>query len=706
MMASSITALRRAQGFLRSIAVVVCIAFTMLILTPTVVAARQLTDPPATSAALAPSDEATFARTLERLENRLEKLEERLNRRLDAALDVKDVNKLKRRLERLDARLVRNFAKVRRFIQRKQLPVDILLRHETMVDTYQAELDRLIRVLSDVETITDDNARLQAVKAALAQLRDQPHRRSQQPFDPSDLPNQGLQPNPGNKPKDKPAAFSQAGLHSNPLMRLAALGDFTFDHLPGASDPAYLAATTEVTLSDAITAKAAALNHDPIQIYNWVRNHVEWLPSWGAYQSADLTLGSRRGNAMDISSLLIALLRASHIPARYVHGTIELPAEAFTNWAGDFATVAAAIDFVSAGGIPVTSVLNGGRITKVRVEHLWVEAALDFHPYRGAVNQAADSWIALDPSFKQYEYREGLDVLSIAGLDAGQLGQSFVESGTVNEAESWVTGFNAGVLETAQTQAQSAVQQYIDANLTEPTVGDIIGGRRTIVREYLVLPSGLPYKPVVTGARYGKLPPALQHRMSLAFERDLLGDLIDSITLPWAKVNNQKLTLSFDPATDADQEALAALLPDEITDVSQIPYSIPAYLIRVVPVLRLNGHIIHQGNSVSLGEEVPFSFDVIDPTQGRHPYTSPVIAGSYLAVPVVAGSLSPLQVARTKARMEQTRAALDSGEMARLETLTRDDILGDVFYLGGLGYFAHYDAFAQFTWLSARLAKG
>ncbi len=697
MMASGITALRRATRFLRSMAVVVCVAFTMLILTPTVVAARQLTDEPASSVALASSDEAKFSRTLARLEHRLEKLEKRLHRRLDAALDVKDVKKLKRRLKRLDTRLVRNFDKVRRFIERKQLPVEILLRHETMVATYQAELHRLIGVLSDVETRPDAGARLQAVRAALTQLRAKPHTRSQQPFDPQDLPNQGLQPNPDNTPKAKPAAFTRAGLHSNPLMRVAALGEFTYDLLPGASDPAYLAATTEVTLSEAITAKAAELHHDPIQIHNWVRNHIEWLPSWGAYQSADLTLSSRRGNAMDISSLLIALLRVAHIPARYVHGTIELPAEAFTNWAGDFATVDAAIDFVSAGGIPVTPVLSGGRISKVRLEHLWVEAAIDFQPSRGAVNKAADSWIALDASFKQYDYQEGLDVLSIAGIDPEQLGQSFVDSATVNEAESWVTGFDGSILETAQTQAQSAVQQYIEDNLSEPTVGEIIGGRRTIVKDYLVLPSGLPYKPLVTGARYGALPEALQHRMSLAFARDILGDLMDPITLPWAKVNNQKLTLSFDPATDADQEALAALLPDEITDVSQIPYSIPAYLIRVVPVLRLNGHIIHQGNSVNLGEEVSFSFDVIDPGQGRRPYTSPVIAGSYLAVPVVAGSLSPLEVARTKARMEKTRAALDSRDMTRLEALTRDDILGDVFYLGGLGYFAHYDAFAYFT---------
>jgi hypothetical protein len=64
-------------------------------------------------------------------------------------------------------------------------------------------------------------------------------------------------------------------------------------NLPGASDPAYLAATTEVTLSDAIKAKAEELNYDPVTIYHWLRNHIQWQPAWGAMQTADLTLSTQ-----------------------------------------------------------------------------------------------------------------------------------------------------------------------------------------------------------------------------------------------------------------------------------------------------------------------------------------------------------------------------------------------------------------------------
>ncbi|WP_459874166.1 transglutaminase domain-containing protein, partial [Endothiovibrio diazotrophicus] len=131
---------------------------------------------------------------------------------------------------------------------------------------------------------------------------------------------------------------------------------------------------------------------------------------------AELTLSARRGNAMDIASLTLALLRASGIPARYVHGTMDVPVDKYRNWMGGFSNVMAAADYASSGGIPTRVLSEGGQPAWVRMEHVWVEAALDFHPGRAYRNLEADSWIALDPSFKQYEYLEGIDVAQIAGL--------------------------------------------------------------------------------------------------------------------------------------------------------------------------------------------------------------------------------------------------------------------------------------------------
>jgi transglutaminase-like putative cysteine protease len=51
-----------------------------------------------------------------------------------------------------------------------------------------------------------------------------------------------------------------------------------------------------------------ALEEDPVKIYNWVRNTIEFIPSYGSIQGADYTLQHGKGNAFDTASLLIALL--------------------------------------------------------------------------------------------------------------------------------------------------------------------------------------------------------------------------------------------------------------------------------------------------------------------------------------------------------------------------------------------------------------
>lgn len=690
-----IAAMRHASLLMRGTALTVLIAFVMLILEPTVAAAQTAateTEPTASSA------DAALSKTLQRIEEKLERLEEKLSQQLDGTLERSDLKQLRQTLAQLDQTVRQGFSRVEQHLLDHQLAPVILERHQAAVAEYQAEYEALIGDLDAIEAASDEAGRRTHAQAALARLKAKQNKRRQQPFDPEQLPNFNLRENPDNKPKETAEAFTQAGLFDTPFVQLAALGDFTYDKLPGASNPAYLAETDEIRLTPAIKAKAAELDHDPVKIYHWVRNHVEWLPSWGAIQDADLTLSSQRGNAMDIAGLAIALLRASKIPARYVHGTIDVPAEAFRNWAGGFTDVKAAAGYAASGGIPITSVISGGKISKIRLEHIWVEAAIDYHPSRGAKNFDADSWVGLDPSYKQYDHLKGLDALAISGIDPELLAQSFLDSGTVNESESWVTGFNPQILQDAQTQAQQKLEAYVQNQMQNPTVGDVIGGAKTIVQEFPTLPSSLPNRIVTTGARYDKLPGALQQKITYAFAKDILGDLIEPVSFPFARVNNRKITLSFKPASEADEEALASLLPQgEITDLSQLPASIPSYLIKVVPELKVDGETLKTGSAMKLGEEFPLITAVSFSGRGQvqAPRTYQVIAGSYLSVNAVAGSVSPEALDSLKTKLEQTKARLESNDQAQIASLTREELLGDLFRTGSLGYYAQLIALSH-----------
>lgn len=651
-----LTGLRRAATFTRAVAALVVLTFTTAILSPTALAARNApprTEPPATTT------EAKLSRTVVELSRLLRRDAATLTAQREDATERSDLERLRHDLQRLDAAAREAFDRIDKRLRAHPLPAVIQQRQREAVARYGQEMDTLLRHLTALQKAATPAERLAHLAETRRFLDGHQLRPTPQRDDPNRPAFRGLRPQPGQLPKSTPQEFLQAGLTDSPPLRLAAAEGYRLDGLPGAADPAYLAATPEVTLSAAIRAKAAELGNEPVQIYQWVRNHVQWLPTWGGFQDADQTLGSRQGNAFDIASLLIALLRAAGYPARYVHGTVELTEAQFRNWAGGFSDIDAATDFAAAGGIPITVVSSGGKITKVRMEHLWVEAALDFAPSRGAINRAADTWVPLDASYKRYDYPPGLDTAAIAGIDGAALAEQFVGSGTVNAAEGWVQGLDPAILQSAQSQAVQRLESYLAQNLPNATVGDVIGGRRIVERHSPLLSDTLPLKQVVRGASYDTLPDAL--RAQLAFE---LGEGHE-VTQPWAKLNNHKVTLSFRLASAADEAALRALLPEgEITDLSQLPASLPGYLLQVVPELKVDGTTLLSGAPLALGGELPFTYRVTMPVHGTRSYTNPVIAGSYLAVGVVGGSVSVDALAGVKGRLEQTRAALQGQDPA------------------------------------------
>jgi len=57
-------------------------------------------------------------------------------------------------------------------------------------------------------------------------------------------------------------------------------------------------------------------------------------PYYGSKKGSVGAFEERAGNDADLSSLLVALLRAANVPARYEYGTVDLTPEQAMAWTG------------------------------------------------------------------------------------------------------------------------------------------------------------------------------------------------------------------------------------------------------------------------------------------------------------------------------------------------------------------------------------
>src|SRR5690606_20927404 len=225
---------------------------------------------------------------------------------------------------------------------------------------------------------------------------------------------------------------------------------------------AALTESVEIQLTPEIKALAQQLNNKSIEIYTWVHNNIRYIPSHGSIQGAQHTLETKQGNAIDTASLLISLLRAANIPARYAYGTVEIPAEKVMNWVGGAQTPEAAQGILGMGGVPVVCLLEGGKIAKFKLEHVWVEAYVDYFPSRGMVEKVGDSWVPMDASFKQYDFTVGMNLKEQVPFDAEAFANTIQSKTVVNEAEGWVQNVQQADIEAQLNNLQNQLQSYIE----------------------------------------------------------------------------------------------------------------------------------------------------------------------------------------------------------------------------------------------------
>jgi len=413
-----------------------------------------------------------------------------------------------------------------------------------------------------------------------------------------------------------------------------------------------------------------------------------------------MCLQTLQGNDFDIASLLIALLRASNIPARYVYGTIELPIGKVMNWVGGFTDANAAVTFIASGGTPVAALTSGGKISAVRMEHVWVEAYIKYNPLRGAkhVTDQGDSWIPLDASYKQYTYTQGIDIKSAVPFDAQSFVNQIQSTATIDEANSSVTNINSTYIQQQMQSYQAQVKAYIEQNHPNATVGDVLGKKEIIKQNFSFLAGTLPYRTAVIGVKYSEIPDSLRHKITFKVTKDIYDEDTGTpinITKRLPEIAGKKVTLSYSPATADDEAVINSYLPKPHTDgtpiqPSELPTSLPAYLINLKPELRIDGVVVATGTAIGMGYAETFDlvFAEPGPAGGTDVVSNQIDAGTYNAVALNMGKISDVQMTALKNKLDTTKAKLQANDAT---SLTKDDVLGDMLFATALSYYVQLD---------------
>lgn len=356
--------------------------------------------------------------------------------------------------------------------------------------------------------------------------------------------------------------------------------------------------TIDVQLTQDIIDLANSLNNSPLEMYEYVRNNSEFEPYLGSRKGSQLTYEHNSGSDYDLASLLIALLRASNIPARYATGIVEMPMDKAKNWLGMEDGATAGSILTTAGMEGVNIIDGGGNVVAIQYRRVWVEAYIPYTNYRGIGNDnSGKMWVPMDPAFKQYDYQQGIDVPVEMGFDA----KAFVDD--------YISSFHA---ESPVELYKQQIIDYLAVNHPGLTYEDIIRTRNLRTEALGFIPGSLPYKLLSRDGEFSEI--SANKRFRIRFHIYGSGSTLDyTANLP--EIAGKQVTISYIGATAADQQI--------IDDSGGLFGVAQPWLVNLKPVLKVDGCVVATGSGgITMG--ISQNSDMY--------FTAPVGAGNKIPV--------------------------------------------------------------------------
>ena len=300
---------------------------------------------------------------------------------------------------------------------------------------------------------------------------------------------------------------------------------------------------TETEITPEIYHLARGLRANASALYEFVRNAIDFTPSFGAKKGATMTFVDGCGNAFDQAALLVALFRAAGFNASFLFGTAQVDAATIAGMLGVPAELGIVSRALAAAAIPADFYVDGnGALEYVVIEHVWAGLTYNAILYH------------FDPSIKGYDTVPGIAVDAAMGYDRVAFLNGAAAGMTTGPG--YVRDLNRTSIRADLDSCAAALIGHIRQHLPGAGLVEVIGGRKIVaVRD----------EPLHTQLS-GHTPQEQWHDIPIAYLTLLRMQHYDiDLQVPAAHVYGKRLMLYYTAASEAviglDGSRLATYAP-------------------------------------------------------------------------------------------------------------------------------------------------
>ena len=354
----------------------------------------------------------------------------------------------------------------------------------------------------------------------------------------------------------------------------------------------------EIIINSTIRDLASDLNNNPVEIYNFVRENINYEAYYGAKKGNLGCLEERICNDVDTASLTISLMRAAGIPANYKKSIMVVSIDKLQDLLGIEKTVEGRRTVYGIFGwndIPVYTISNnptvGGNLddgdftneTHFALEWIFPEIYYDYDERGGNIDNWNDlnivstteelqsslaeeykkQWLPLDVIFKNYNYSPKEIVSDTANFNTENFWYNFYQyQGDLSPLEKYTQDLLSSTGKNIDNENYQSINYEVNKNyeILPPTLPYVLGEG--------VDGNGQQILPEV----WSTLPDIRKAQVKIQLKKTDTEEVVLEHTFFGSEINNKELNLYYEGATEADQQIIDSYggvhaTPAELVDI-------------------------------------------------------------------------------------------------------------------------------------------